>query len=75
MRHSILFLGTGVFFVALAAGLLALAKSKPKAGAKQPTKSELREQAALAAETQKMRKAALVCAGLGVAMIVFSALS
>ena len=75
MRHSILFLGTGVFFVALAAGLLALTKLKPKTGSKQPTKAELREQAALAAETQKMRKAALVCGGLGVAMIVFSAFS
>jgi len=55
--------------------LLALTKLKPKTGSKQPTKAELREQAALAAETQKMRKAALVCGGLGVAMIVFSAFS
>lgn len=75
MRHSILFLGTGVFFVALAGGLLALTKIKPKAGSKVPTKAELREQATLAAETQKMRKAAMVCAGLGVAMILFSAVS
>jgi hypothetical protein len=75
MRPSILFAGTGIFFLGLAAGLLALANRKPKAGAKQPTKSELREQAALAAEMQKMRKAALVCAGIGVAMIVFAAFS
>jgi hypothetical protein len=74
MRPFILFLGTGVFFVALSAGLLALANRKPTA-AKQPTKAELREAAALAAESAKMRKAALVCAGIGVAMIVFSALS
>lgn len=75
MRPFILFLGTGVFFVGLAAGLLALANRKPKTGSKQPTKAELREQAALAAESAKMRKAALVCAGIGVAMIIFSALS
>ena len=74
MRPFILFLGTGVFFVALAAGLLALTNRKP-ATTKQPTKADLREAAALAAEAAKMRKAALVCAGIGVAMIVFSALS
>ena len=56
MRPFILFLGTGVFFVALAAGLLALANRKP-ATTKQPTKADLREAAALAAEAAKMRKA------------------
>ena len=75
MRPFIFFLGTGVFFVGLSAGLLALANRKPKSAAKQPTKAELREAAALAAESVKMRKAALVCAGIGVAMIVFAAFS
>lgn len=73
--RTLVFTGLGIGFLFMGAGLYALTlrkPSKPAPGA--PNKSQLREQAALADETKKMRIAAASVAGVGVAMILFSLL-
>jgi len=65
--------GLGIGFLLMGAGLLALTLRKPsKPTPANPNKSQLREQAALAEETKKMRIAAAVIGGLGLALLAFS---
>lgn len=72
--RQIVFSGLGLGFMLMGAGLYALTlrKPSPKSAAAAPNKSQLREQAALAEETKKMRIAAGTIAGIGALMIVFS---
>ena len=56
----------------MAAGLYALTLKKPKPTPAVPNKSQLREQAALAEETKKMRIAAGVVAAFGVVLILLA---
>ena len=65
------FIAVGLGFVLMGAGLYALTLTKAKALPAAPTKAQLREQAARAVETRKMRIAAGVSAGLGVALVLF----
>ena len=59
----------------MGAGLFALTLRKPsKPAPANPNKSQLREQAALAEETKKMRLGAGIAAAIGIALIIFSQL-
>ena len=62
------FIALGLGFILMGAGLFALTLRKPKDAPALPTKAQQREQAALAAETKKMRLAAGVVAGFGFAL-------
>jgi hypothetical protein len=62
------FIAIGLGFILMGVGLFALTLKKPKNVPANPTKSQLREQAALADENRKMRTAAGVVAGLGALM-------
>ena len=64
--HSPVFIALGLGFVLMGAGLFALTMVKSKPGPANPSKTQLREQAALARETKKMRIAAGVVVGFGV---------
>ena len=68
------FIALGLGFILMGVGLFALTLRKPKQASTLPTKTQLREQAALAAETKKMRIAAGVVAlfGLGICLMFFS---
>ncbi len=68
--HPLLFAGLGLGFILMGAGLYALTLRKPKPTPAQPTKAQLREQAALAEENKKMRLAAGGAAGLGAVFLV-----
>ena len=70
--NPLVFTGLGIGFLLMAAGLYALTLRKPKAVPAVPNKSQLREQAALAEETKKMRIAAAVVAGFGVVLILLT---
>jgi hypothetical protein len=59
------FIALGLGFVLMGGGLYALTLIKIKDVGPHPTKAQLRERVALAAETRKMRLAAGVIAGLG----------
>jgi hypothetical protein len=73
--RSLAFTGLGIGFLLMGAGLYVLTLRKPsKPAPANPNKSQLREQAALAEETKKMRLAAAAIAGVGLAMIIFSQL-
>ncbi len=65
------FIAVGLGFVLMGAGLYALTLTKAKALPAEPTKAQLREQAARVVETRKMRIAAAVSAGLGLALVLF----
>ena len=62
------FIALGLGFMLMGAGLFALTMRKAQAAPAHPTKTQLREQAALAAETKKMRIAAGVVVGFGAAI-------
>ena len=68
--NPLVFIGLGIGFLVMAAGLFALTLRKPKALPAVPNKSQLREQAALAEETKKMRIAAGIVAAFAVVLIV-----
>jgi hypothetical protein len=69
--RPIAFIGLGVGFIIMAAGLFALTLRKPKTTAVvNPTKAQLREQAALAEETKKMRIGAGAIAAFGVILVL-----
>jgi hypothetical protein len=70
--YSFVFTGLGIGFVLMGAGLYALTLKKAKPTPATPTKSQLREQAALADETKKMRIAAGVVAGFGAVFILLA---
>lgn len=64
--------GLGMFFLLVAAGLLALSWRKPKPVSPLARKAELRELEALRKESTKMRVAAGIAAGFGVLLILIS---
>ena len=64
--------GLGIGFILMGAGLYALTMRKGKTTPAMPNKTQLREQAALAEETKKMRIAAGVVAGFGVLLILLT---
>jgi hypothetical protein len=73
MGHSIALLGLGIGFIIMAGALFALTLRKPKQPAPaNPNSKQLREQAALAEETKKMRIGAALTAGVGIVLIVIS---
>lgn len=55
----------------MGAGLFALTLRKPKAPPAVPTKTQLREQAALVEEAKKLRIGAAAIAGFGVILALF----
>lgn len=64
------FTGLGIGFILMGAGLFALTLRKAKPTPVNPNKSQLREQAAMALETKKMRIAAAGIAGFGVVLFL-----
>jgi hypothetical protein len=71
--RSIAFIGLGIGFMLMGAGLFALTFRKPaKPAPANPNKSQLREQAALAEEAKKMKIAAGATAGFGALLVLFS---
>lgn len=71
MRHLI-FIGLGMGFILMGAALYALTLRKPKSTPAIPNKSQLREQAALADETRKMRVASTVIAAFGLVLVLLT---
>jgi hypothetical protein len=69
MRSSA-FIAVGLGFVLMGAGLYALTLIKGKPLPAEPTKAQLREQAARAVETRKMRIAAGVSAAVGLGLVL-----
>lgn len=69
--HMLAFVGLGIGFVLMGAGLYALTLRKPKALPPLPNKTQLREQAALIEETKKLRIGAMAIAGFGVLLALF----
>lgn len=72
MNRSQPIVAFGIFFLLIAGGLFALTLRQPAPAPANPTKSQLREQAALAAEKKKMRLAAACLAAVGGGLIAFS---
>jgi hypothetical protein len=70
--NPIVFIGLGIGFLLMAAGLYALTLRKPKPMPAAPNKSQLREQAALVEETKKMRIAAGVVAAFAAVLILLA---
>jgi hypothetical protein len=70
--RSFAFASIGLGFVLMGAGLYALTLRKPKDTPATPTKSQLRELAALAEENKKMRIGAGVIAGVGLIMFLLT---
>ena len=68
--HSPVFIALGLGFILMGAGLFALTLRNAKPASPNPTKAQLREQAALAQETKRMRLAAGVVVGFGVLLSV-----
>jgi len=68
--RSAVFIALGLGFVLMGGGLYALTLIKTKPLPPNPTKAQIREQAAMAAENRKMRIAAGVIAGIGVLVAV-----
>ena len=68
MRSSA-FIAVGLGFVLMGAGLYALTLVKGKPLPAEPTKAQVREQAARAAETRKMRIAAGVSEAVGLGLV------
>lgn len=63
--RSLVFIALGFGFILMGAGLFALTLGKRKELPPQPTKAQLREQAARAAEDKKMRLGGGIIAALG----------
>jgi hypothetical protein len=73
MRGNLALLGLGIGFIIMAGGLFALTLRKPKeTPIANPNSKQLREQAALADETKKMRIASIVVAVFGLLLIGIS---
>lgn len=72
--RPIAFIGLGIGFILMGAGLFALTFRKAKPTPVNPTKAQLREEAALALETKKMRIAAGATAGFGVVLLLLGVL-
>ena len=70
--RALVFTGLGFGFILMGAALYALTLRKSKPTPPNPNKSQLREQAALAEETKKMRVASGVIAGFGAVLVIFS---
>ena len=70
--NPLVFIGLGIGFLVMAAGLYALTFRKPKPMPATPNKSQLREQAALTEETKKMRIAAGVVAAFAAVLILLA---
>jgi hypothetical protein len=70
--RPLVFTGLGIGFMLMGAALYALTLRKPKPTPGNPTKSQLREQAALAEETRKMRIASGVSAGFGALLVLMT---
>ena len=68
----LVFNGLGIGFILMGVALFALTLRKAKPTPATPNKSQLREQAALADETKKMRIAAGVVAGFGVLLMLLT---
>ena len=68
------FIALGLGFMLMGAGLFALTLGKTKDLPPNPTKTQVREHATLAAETKKMRLAAGIVVGFGllIALMFFS---
>jgi hypothetical protein len=71
MRHLV-FTGLGIGFILMGAALFALTLRKPKPTAAVPNKAQLREQAALAEETRKMRIASGIIAAFGAVLLLLT---
>jgi hypothetical protein len=73
--RNLVFTGLGLGFLLMGGGLFALTLRKAsKSTPTNPTKAQLREQAALDVENNKMRIAAGCIGGLGLLMVLFSQL-
>jgi hypothetical protein len=72
--RNITFIGLGIGFILMGAGLFALTLRKSKPAPTHPNKSQLREQAALAEEAKKMRIAAGATAGFGAVLLLIGVL-
>ena len=70
--RSLVFTGLGIGFILMGAALYALTLRKSKPTPAIPNKSQLREQAALALETKKMRIASGLTAVFGVVLILLT---
>ena len=70
--RSLVFIGLGIGFILFGAALFALTLRKAKPTPAIPNKTQLREQAALAEETKKMRIAAGVTAAFGVVLLALT---
>jgi len=70
--RPLLLAGLGIGFILMGAGLYALTLRKPKPTPVSPTKTQLREQAALADENRKMRLAAGATALFGGLFVLLS---
>ena len=70
--RSLVFTGLGVGFLLMGAALFALTLRKSKPIPANPTKGQLREQAALTEETRKMRIASAVVAGFGAVLLILT---
>jgi hypothetical protein len=71
MRHLV-FTGLGIGFILMGAALYGLTLRKPKSTSANPNKSQLREQAALAEETKKMRVASAVIVAFGLVLVLLT---
>jgi len=73
--RNLVFTGLGIGFILMGAGLFALTLRKPeKSLPANPNKAQLREQAALAVENNKMRIAAASIGALGLIMVLLAQL-
>jgi hypothetical protein len=70
--RPLVFTGLGVGFILMGIALFALTLRKPKPTPVNPTKAQLREEAALAAETKKMRLASGITAVFGAVLILLT---
>jgi hypothetical protein len=71
--RNLAYYGLGIGFVLMGAALFALTLRKPEAPkTATPTKTQLREQAALAEENRKLRLAAAGIAGMGALFFVLT---
>ncbi|MDO8542015.1 MAG: hypothetical protein Q7S40_16375 [Opitutaceae bacterium] len=70
--RSLSLYGFGMFFVLAGAALFALSLRKPKPLPPTAKKSAVREEAALQAESKKLRIAAGVTAGIGVLLLLIA---
>ena len=70
--RPLVFTGLGIGFILMGAALYALTLRKAKPTTAIPNKSQLREQAALAEETRKMRIASGVTAAFGAVLLLLT---